>query len=253
VKEKAAAYRQYKTGAVPIIPPLFHLINCSGICSFDIAICDVKTWQLIRDRGNNDMTKKILPYNVSQVQAMIVTVRGQRVILATDLAELYGVQTKALNQAVKRNIDRFPTDFLFQLTWDESEQRYYSRSQFVTLKRGKNIKYLPYAFTEHGAIMAANVLNSPKAIEMSVFVVRAFIKMRETLANNKALALKLAELEKKLTERLNVHERAIVHVLGEIRKLMASAELSPEPSKRKIGFEVKEKAGEYKAKRRGLK
>ena len=127
------------------------------------------------------MTKKILPYNVSQVQAMIVTVRGLRVILATDLAELYGVQTKALNQAVKRNIDRFPTDFLFQLTWEESEQIFCSRSQFVTLKRGKNIKYLPYAFTEHGAIMAANVLNSPKAIEMSVFVVRAFIKMRETL------------------------------------------------------------------------
>jgi phage regulator Rha-like protein len=176
---------------------------------------------------------------------MILTVRGQRVILATDLAELYGVQTKALNQAVKRNIDRFPTDFLFQLTWDESEQIYYSRSQFVTLKRGKNIKYLPYAFTEHGAIMAANVLNSPKAIEMSVFVVRAFIKMRETLANNKALALKLAELEKKLTERLNVHERAIVHVLREVRKLMASAEQSPDSPKRKIGFEVKERAARY--------
>jgi phage regulator Rha-like protein len=207
----------------------------------------------MRDRGNNDMTKKILPYNVSQVQAMIVTVRGQRVILATDLAELYGVQTKALNQAVKRNIDRFPTDFLFQLTWDESEQIFYSRSQFVTLKRGKNIKYLPYAFTEHGALMAANVLNSPKAIEMSVFVVRAFIKMRETLANNKALALKLTELEKKLTERLNVHERAIVHVLGEIRKLMASADPSSEPPKRKIGFETKEKAAKYKFNRRGFK
>ena len=97
--------------------------------------------------------------------------------------------------------------------------------------------------------MAANVLNSPKAIEMSVFVVRAFIKMRETLANNKALALKLVELEKKLTERLNIHERAIVHILGEVRKLMASTEPSPEPSKRKIGFEVKEKAAVYKVKR----
>ena len=93
------------------------------------------------------------------------------------------------------------------------------------------------------------MLNSPKAIEMSVFVVRAFIKMRETLANNKALALKLAELEKKLTERLNIHERAIVHVLGEIRKLRASAEPSPEPSKQKIGFAVKEKAAVYKVKR----
>ena len=111
-------------------------------------------------------------------------------------------------------------------------------------------RYLPYAFTEHGAIMAANVLNSPKAIEMSVFVVRAFIKMRETLANNKALALKLTELEKKLTKRLNVHERAIVHVLGEVRKLMASAEPSPDPPKRKIGFEVKEKAARYQVHRK---
>ena len=196
------------------------------------------------------MTKELLHYNVSQVQAMIVTVRGQRVILATDLAELYGVQTKALNQAVKRNIDRFPTDFLFQLTWEEAENIFCSRSQIVTLKRGKNIKYLPYAFTEHGAIMAANVLNSPKAIEMSVFVVRAFIKMRETLANNKALALKLTELEKKLTKRLNVHERAIVHVLGEVRKLMAPAEPSPDPPTRKIGFEVKEKAAKYQVKRK---
>ena len=96
------------------------------------------------------------------------------------------------------------------------------------------------------------VLNSPKAIEMSVFVVRAFIKMRETLANNKALALKLAELEKKLTERLNVHERAIVHVLGEVRKLMASAEPSPDPPKRKIGFEVKEKAARYQVNRKKI-
>ena len=90
--------------------------------------------------------------------------------------------------------------------------------------------------------MAATVLNSPKAIEMSVFVVRAFIKMRETLANNKTLALKLAELEKKLTERLNIHERAIVHVLGEVRKLMASAEPSSDLPKRKIGFKVEEKS-----------
>jgi len=94
--------------------------------------------------------------------------------------------------------------------------------------------------------MAATVLNSPKAIEMSVFVVRAFIKMRETLANNKALALKLAELENKLTGRLNVHERAIVHVLGEVRKLMAAAEQSPDPPKRKIAFEVKEKKARYR-------
>ena len=114
-------------------------------------------------------------------------------------------------------------------------------SQFAMSKPGRGgRRTLPYAFTEHGAIMAANVLNSPKAIEMSVFVVRAFIKMRETLTNNKKLALKLTDLEKKLTERLNIHERAIVHFLGEVRKLMASAEPAPEPSKQKIGFEVKD-------------
>ena len=134
------------------------------------------------------MKDKLSRYETEDIREMIFTVRGLRVILAADLAELYGVQTRALNQAVKRNIDRFPTDFLFQLTREESESIFRLRSQFVTLKRGQHLKYLPYAFTEHGAIMAANVLNSPKAIEMSVFVVRAFIKMRETLANNKALA-----------------------------------------------------------------
>ena len=137
---------------------------------------------------------------------------------------------------------------MFQLTAQENAVL---TSQFAMSKPGRGgRRTLPYVFTEHGAIMAANVLNSPKAIEMSVFVVRAFIKMRETLSNNKALALKLAELEKKLTGRLNVHERAIVHVLGEIRKLMASAEPSPEPQKRKIGFKVEEKAARYRVTRK---
>jgi len=134
-----------------------------------------------------------------------------------------------------------------QLTEEETNNL---RSQFATSSLHGGRRYLPYVFTEHGFIMAATVLNSPKAIEMSVYVVRAFIKMRETLANNKALALKLAELEKKLTERLNVHERAIVHVLGEVRKLMASAEPSPDPPKREIGFEVKEKSEKYQVDRK---
>jgi len=182
----------------------------------------------------------------TNLESSIVTIRGLKVILDADLAKIYGVTTKRLNEQTKRNSARFPEEFMFQLTNDEMNNL---RSHFATSSLHGGRRYLPYAFTEHGAIMAANVLNSPKAIEMSVFVVRAFIKMRETLANNKALALKLVELEKKLTERLNVHERAIVHVLGEIRKLMASTEPSPEPSKRKIGFEVKEKAAVYKAKR----
>jgi hypothetical protein len=139
---------------------------------------------------------------------------------------------------------------MFQLTKEESEVWGSLRSQFATLKRGQHSKYLPYAFTEHGAIMAATVLNSPRAIEMSVFVVRAFIKMRETLANNKTLALKLAELENKLTGRLNIHERAIVHVLGEVRKLMASTEQPPAPPRRKIGFKVEEKKAIYRATRK---
>jgi len=159
-----------------------------------------------------------------------------------DLAALYGIPTFRFNEAVKRNQKRFPDDFMFQLT---AQEYAVLTSQFAMSKPGRGgRRTLPYVFTEHGAIMAATVLNSPKAIEMSVFVVRAFIKMRETLSNNKALALKLAELEKKLTGRLNVHERAIVHVLGEIRKLMAPSE----PSKRKIGFEVKEKVAVYKTK-----
>ena len=130
----------------------------------------------------------------TNLEPRIVTIRGLKVILDFDLAKIYGVATKRLNEQVKRNRDRFPEDFMFQLTKEEAEAWVSLRSQFATLKKGQHSKYLPYAFTEHGAIMAATVLNSPKAIEMSVFVVRAFIKMRETLVNNKALALKLAEL-----------------------------------------------------------
>ena len=194
------------------------------------------------------MKDKLSRYDSEDIGEKIYTVRGQRVIMDRDLAALYGIPTFRFNEAVKRNQKRFPDDFMFQLT---AQEYAVLTSQFAMSKPGKGgRRTLSYAFTEHGAIMAANVLNSPKATEMSVFVVRAFIKMRETLSNNKALALKLAELEKKLTGRLNVHERAIVHVLGEIRKLMASAEPSPEPQKRKIGFKVEEKAARYRVTRK---
>ena len=194
------------------------------------------------------MKDKLSKYEPEDIEGKIYTVRGQRVIMDRDLAALYGIPTFRFNEAVKRNQKRFPDDFMFQLT---AQEYAVLTSQFAMSKPGRGgRRTLPYAFTEHGAIMAANVLNSPKTIEMSVFVVRAFIKMRETLSNNKALALKLAELEKKLTGRLNVHERAIVHVLGEIRKLMASAEPSPEPQKRKIGFKVEEKAARYRVTRK---
>ncbi len=126
------------------------------------------------------------------IEDQIFLVRGQKVLLDADLAALYGVEVKALNQAVKRNPDRFPSDFVFRLTPEEDEAL---RSQIVTSKSSRGgRRYAPYAFTEHGAIMAASVLNSPRAVEMSIYVVRAFLRLREMLATHKALAAKLAEL-----------------------------------------------------------
>lgn len=174
---------------------------------------------------------------IATITSVIRTVRGQKVILAGDLARIYGVPTKALNQAVKRNARRFPADFLFQLTKEEAEADIRSRSQNATLKRGANIKYLPYAFTENGAIMAANVLNSPEAVRMSVFVVRAFVQMRELLGSTKELSKQLAALEKKLTERLDVHDVAIVEVLRRMMDILDPPPLPvPEEPKRQIGF-----------------
>jgi phage regulator Rha-like protein len=181
---------------------------------------------------------------VEPVEGMILLVRGQKVLLDSDLARIYGVTTKVLNQAVKRNMEKFPADFMFQLTKEEADISQRLRSQFVTLKRGEHRKYLPYAFTEHGAIMAATVLNSPQAVQMSVFVVRAFVKMREMLVQNKALADKLAELEQKLTKRLDTHERAIVVILKELRELM-NPPPRPVPARKPIGFSVRERRRWY--------
>jgi hypothetical protein len=143
---------------------------------------------------------------------------------------------------VKRNLERFPEDFMFQLTKEEADYWLRSRSQIAILKRGKNIKYLPYAFTEHGAIMAANVLNSPQAVRMSVFVVRAFVKLREVLATHKELAHKLAELERKLEN----HDESIRSLVAAIRQLMAPPE--QKSPKRRIGFMVEEPKAPYHAK-----
>ena len=171
---------------------------------------------------------------ISDVGSLIITVRSQKVIVDRDLAEIYGVKTRRLNEQVKRNLERFPEDFMFQLTKEEADYWLRSRSQIAILKRGKNIKYLPYAFTEHGAIMAANVLNSPQAVRMSVFVVRAFVKLREVLATHKELAHKLAELERKLEN----HDESIRSLVAAIRQLMAPPE--QKPPKRRIGFLVEE-------------
>ena len=179
---------------------------------------------------------------VGPIESVIEFIRGYRVILDKDLARIYGVETRVLNQAVRRNLERFPNDFMFKLTRQEANAQR-SRSQSVILKRGQNIKYLPYAFTEHGAIMAANVLNSKQAVQMSVFVVRAFVKLRETLATHKELADKLTELERKV----GTHDKAIVSIIATIRQLT-------EPAKQKarvIGFRSKrEESAEPAPKRR---
>lgn len=193
------------------------------------------------------------PIRINRIRSRIRTIHGKKVILDFDLAELYGVPTKALNQAVKRNLTRFPDDFIFQLTPKEAADL--MRSQFVTAsetpraRRSKtataykrNVRFLPYAFTENGAIMAANVLHSPDAVRMSVFVVRAFVKMRELLGGTKELAAQLAGLEKKLTARLDGHEIAIVDVLRRIMDILNPLPLPPDPPRRQIGFHVEPKA-----------
>ena len=169
---------------------------------------------------------------IEAIASRIVVLRGERVMLDSDLAALYGVTIKRLNEQVKRNLARFPSDFTFQLTREEWG---FLRSQFATLEagRGQHRKYLPYAFTEHGAIMAAMVLNSPRATEVSVYVVRAFVELRDTLVAHKELAKRLDELESRLERKLATHDQAIAGILDAIRQLMTP----PEPTKkRRIGF-----------------
>jgi hypothetical protein len=172
---------------------------------------------------------------VTNITSAIRTVRGQKVLLDFDLAKIYGVETGALNRAVLRNRKRFPSDFMFQLTKAEFESL---RCQIgISNSRGGR-RYMPYAFTEHGAIMAANVLNSPEAVRMSVFVVRAFVQMRDLLGSTKELAKQLASLEKKLTERLDGHEAAIIQVLRRVMDILDPPPPPPEPPRRRIGFQV---------------
>ena len=190
-------------------------------------------------RGN-ELEKRTGLVATEPVDALIRVIRGQRVILDADLARIYRVPTKRLNEQVKRNAERFPTDFAFQLAREEVAAL---RSQIATSKGRGGLRYLPYVFTEHGAIMAANVLNSSRAVTMSVFVVRAFVKMRDTFAGHRELAEKLAQLERKLTDRLDDHEQAIKYVLTELKKLMAPP---PEPPRKQIGFTVRERRAMYR-------
>jgi len=160
---------------------------------------------------------------VRSIESRILLVRGHKVMVDADLAELYGVPTKALNQAVKRNLGRFPDDFLFRLSRREKEEVVTNCDHLARLRFSPG---LPYCFTEHGAIMAANVLNSPRAEEMSVEVVRAFVRLREMIASHKELAKRLDKLEARYDRQFKV-------VFDAIRELMSPPETNP---KRKIGF-----------------
>lgn len=165
----------------------------------------------------------ILP---DQVTLLILPLRGHKVLLDVDLARLYGVTTRRLNEQVRRNEDRFPEDFRFRLSAAERKEVVEGVERFARLKHATS---LPYAFTEHGAIMAASVLNSPRAVEVSVLVVRAFVKLRELLFTHKELAKKFTELESRLAN----HDVAIQQLLYAIRQLM---DQPPAPPKPKIGF-----------------
>jgi hypothetical protein len=174
------------------------------------------------------MTKQQAIVPERAIESQILMVRGQKVILDRDLAQLYGVTVKALNQQVKRNPGRFPPDFVLQLNAEEFMSL---RSQFVTSKPGRGgRRYLPLAFTEHGAIMAASVLNSPRAVEMSLFVVRAFVRLREVLGTSKEVAAKVAELE----GRLETHNTAICQLIAAIKQLTQPA-ARPQ---RRVGFQA---------------
>jgi phage regulator Rha-like protein len=185
-----------------------------------------------------------------QLDRLIYEVRGERVMLDSDLASIYGVETKALNRAVKRNRDRFPKDFLFQLSEAEWKNLRYQIGASSSDPKHHSLRYQigtstlghggrrsrPYVFTEHGAIMAANVLNSQRAVQMSVFVVRAFLKMRALLGDNRDLAQKLAALEKELKKRLDVHDGVIVTILQRVMNIIDPPALPPPPPKPRIGF-----------------
>jgi hypothetical protein len=187
------------------------------------------------------MSEKPVAYDSAQIEKVILLLRGQKVILDRDLAALYGVATGSLNRAVKRNLDRFPADFMIQLTAEEAAAL---RCQIGILKRGQHFKYLPCAFTEQGVAMLSSVLRSPQAVQVNIAIMRAFVRLRETLSLHRDLAHKLAELER----RIEGHDENIHNLFDAIRQLMAP----PASPRRQIGFQVRERRGVYRAqKKRG--
>jgi len=179
------------------------------------------------------MGKEVIP--IERIARAILVIPGEKVMLDSDLAALYGVTTGNLNKAVKRNAERFPTDFMFQL---DAEEVANLKFQFGISSWGGR-RRLPYAFSEHGVAMLSSVLNSERAVKVNIAVVRAFVKLRETLDTNRELARKFAELER----RVGVHDDEIAAILEAIRQLMAP----PEKPRREIGFHVRERAGRYRA------
>jgi len=176
--------------------------------------------------------KELIPVEI--IERKIYLIRGHKVMIDSDLSKLYGVQIKRLNEQVRRNLKRFPADFMFQLTQEETDSL---RSQIATLKtgRGEHRKYLPYAFTENGVAMLSSVLNSDRAIEVNIQIMRTFTKLREMLLTHKDLQRKMEDLERKYDAQFKV-------VFDAIRQLM----IPPETKKRKIGFEVREKMSRYR-------
>jgi hypothetical protein len=173
---------------------------------------------------------------------VILLIRGHRVMLDRDLAALYGVTTSNLNKAVKRNLERFPDDFMFQFTLDEAKGCAGSRFQFGILKRGLNIKYLPHVFTQEGVAMLSSVLRSSRAVQVNIAIMRVFVRLRETLALHKELARKLTELERKIEG----HDTSI-HTLFEAIRELASP---PSKPRREIGFHIKEDSLPYRVRRK---
>ena len=180
------------------------------------------------------MSDKATLVQAEHVEQVILLIRGQRVILDRDLAALYGVETKNLNKAVRRNLDRFPADFMFPLTLEEAEAL---RFQIGTLKRGQHSKYLAQVFTQEGVAMLSSVLRSPRAIQVNIAIMRVFVHLRETLALHHNLAHKLAELERKVES----HDTGIRALFDAIRQLM----VPPAKPQRQIGVNVREKSAPY--------
>ncbi len=163
-----------------------------------------------------------------RILKIIIIVRGEKVIMDSDLAKLYGVETRRLNEQIRRNIDKFPDDFMFQLTKDEYDNL---KSQIATSSSGwGGRRKMPFVFTEHGALQAANVLNSAQANKMSVFIVRAFVRLREMVRTSEKLARKVDQLEKRVTD----HDEILIELVREIRKLIDAPKAKGK--KRPIGF-----------------